>query len=82
MALVIYTLGFIRLPLVCWLLFFCIIFFNFVFPQFFILRGYLCFFRVSEPRELQQVDPVYNMKRDFKKKISISKKNPQKYKKC
>lgn len=58
MALVIYTLGFIRLPLVCWLLFFCIIFLNFVFPQFFILRGYLCFFRVSEPRELQQVDPV------------------------
>lgn len=35
MALVIYTLGFIRLPLVCWLLFFCIIFLNFVFPQFF-----------------------------------------------
>lgn len=32
------------------------------------------FFRVSEPRELQQVDPVYNMKRDFKKKSVFPKK--------
>lgn len=65
MALVIYTLGFIRLPLVCWLLFFCIIFFNFVFPQFFILRGYLCFFRVLKKKSV------------FPKKILKNTKNAE-----